>query len=266
MQSRPSTLSAVILAPRQLSEITGERSLLQGTIERILSMVATERVLVVVTEVQQEMAWRHLDRWPEIKLVVEPEDCGTGPAILVALTALLERDRAGRCVVLPSDHDVCVAEPLLAAIDDAAEAASWNPAHASILGAVPDSADGDHEWIFPGQSLGRFGLHRVLCYAARAPSWTAARLQGTAAVWNTSILVGTTRRLLEVCRAGLPRHAARIAVAMDAAPARIVGRLAEAYASLPEADLDVMHLERAAGVYVRPFAGAGWTDQDTRTP
>lgn len=281
MHSRGSKLSAVILAggrgrrlaaltrelggdvPKQFSLITGGRSLLHKTVERILPVVPAERVLVVVTEEQQEMAWRHLERWPEVKLVVEPEDRGTGPAILVALTALLQRDPTGRCVVLPCDHHLSVAEPLLEAIDAAAEAAAWNPGHASVLGAVPDSADGEHEWIFPGPSLERFGLHRVLCYAAGAPGFTAARLQSTAAVWNTSILVATTQRLLEVGRTSLPRHAARIAVAMETSSPAMVARLAEAYASLPEANLDVTVLERAAGVYLRTFTGAGWSDWDT---
>jgi mannose-1-phosphate guanylyltransferase len=281
MRTRESHLSAVILAggqgrrlegltgrlggdlPKQFSVITGRRSLLDRTVERIAALVPPHRVLVVVTEEQQDTAWRHLERWPEVKLIVEPEDRGTGAAVLVALAALLQRDPGGRCVLLPCDHHVPVVEPFIEAISDAAEASAWNPRQATLLGAVPDDTDGDHDWIFPGPSLAQFGLHRVLCYAASVPGGSLQRVHRASALWNTSILVGTTQRLWEIGRTSLPHHAARIAVAMESKPGSIVSRLAEVFASLPAADLDVAFLERAAGVNVRPFAGAGWSDWDT---
>src|SRR5688500_16884612 len=154
MHARASKLWAVVLAGgqgrrlegltrrlggdvrKQFNFITDDRSLLQKTVERIAKLVPPERIVVVVTDDQQEVAWSHLERWPAIRLVVQPSDLDTGPAILVALSALLQADPDGRVVVMPSDHQVDDDAPLLQAVGAAAEAAAWSPTSASVLGAV----------------------------------------------------------------------------------------------------------------------------------
>jgi mannose-1-phosphate guanylyltransferase len=250
--------------PKQFAALSGYRSLLQATVDRISGIVPADRTVVVVTEELEAAAMRQLDDVPAVRLVVQPDDRGTASGLLLALAQVIRHDRCARVVVLPSDHHVPAAEPLLAAIDAAAAASRWDPDDVLTLGAVPDDVDPEYGWIVPGATLRRPGVRAVI--RIDAPSSGAHRMPPGDPLWATSIVVATATALWRLVADRFPAHATAIerAGAQGVSSSRVmVRRLREPYARLEAVDYDVALAATPAVLSVVAFAGAGWCDLDT---
>ncbi|HUS65161.1 MAG TPA: sugar phosphate nucleotidyltransferase [Kofleriaceae bacterium] len=250
--------------PKQFAALSGPRSLLQTTIDRIAGMVPTDRTLVVVTEELEAATTRQLEDVPGVRLVVQPDDRGTAPGLLLALAQVVRHDRCARVIVLPSDHHVPVPEPLLAAIERAAAASRWDEDEVLTLGAVPDDVDLEYGWIVPGHFLRRSGVRAVI--RIDAPSSGVHRMPAGDPLWATSMVVATATALWRRVADSFPVHAAAIerVGAQGASSSRVtVRRLREPYARLAAVDYDAALAATPAVLSVVSFAGAGWCDLDT---
>jgi mannose-1-phosphate guanylyltransferase len=86
--------------PKPFLPLLGDRSLLQGTVERLAGLTAD---ITVVTDRRYERIVR--DQAPEAHVVVEP--LGRNTAAAIALAALtIERHEDEVMLVLPADHTV----------------------------------------------------------------------------------------------------------------------------------------------------------------
>lgn len=218
----------------------------------------------MVTEEGEAAAARQLESVPGVRLVVQPDDRGTAPGLLLALARIIERDRCARIVVLPSDHHVPVPAPLLAAIQEAACASRWDPDEVFTLGAVPDEVDPEYGWIIPGPFLRRPGLRAVTRIDAPTPG--VSRMPPGDPLWATSIVIATATSLWCLVARRFPAHALAIekAGSQGASSARVmVRRLSGPYARLGAVDYDTALAGAPAALSVLSFAGSGWCDLDT---
>src|SRR5476651_932723 len=91
--------------PKQLISITGDRTMLQRTVERVLPL-KPKRILIITNvlqaaETEQQVA---AYRGVSIDVVAEPVGRNTAPAIGLAATIIAAHDPSGLMVVLPADH------------------------------------------------------------------------------------------------------------------------------------------------------------------
>ena len=250
--------------PKQFAVLSGNRSLLQATLDRVAGVVPAYRTVVVVTEELEAAAMRQLESTPGVEILVQPDDRGTAPALLLALAQIIQRDRCARVVVLASDHHVSVPAPLLAAIEKGAWASQWNPEDIFSLGAVPDAIDQEYGWIVPGPSLRQPGLRAVV--RIDAPASGVHRMPPGEPLWATSIVVATATSLWFLVARRFPAHAAVVerAASHGASSSRVmVRRLREPYARLEAVDYDTALADAPAAQSLVTFAGSGWADLDT---
>jgi mannose-1-phosphate guanylyltransferase len=250
--------------PKQFAALAGHRSLLQTTIDRIAGIVPTDRTVVVVTEDLEAAAAQQVHDLPGVHLVVQPDDRGTAPALLLALAHVIRQDRCARVVVLPSDHHVPVPEPLLAAITRAAGMSQWDPDEIFTLGAAPDEVDLEYGWIVPGPVLRRTGVRAVI--RIDAPASGMHQMPPGDPLWATSIVVTSATALWCLLAERFPTHAAAIEKAggHGASSARVVvRRLGAPYARLAAVDYDGALAGTTSALSVIEFAGSGWCDLDT---
>jgi mannose-1-phosphate guanylyltransferase len=246
--------------PKQFAVLTGTRSMLQDTVDRVLPLAPPSRIVVVVGRGHEALAREQLAAWsPEINILVQPRNLDTGPGLLLPLAWIRARDRDARVAVFPADHHVSRPAVLRSTIELAAFASHLAPARVVLLGAEPDQPDTEYGWIVPGRRLTQRGIHAVRRFVEKPPEELAEELHRMGALWNTFIMVGSVRSLWELGRRYLPEHAERLARCIQGN-----GRdLEPLYSHLSAANFSRVVLERARNLALVPLRGAGWSDWGT---
>jgi mannose-1-phosphate guanylyltransferase len=103
--------------PKQFAFFSAnKRSLVQSAVDRLSPLVPNERIVVVVPAADVELAKRQLLVNPPISVLLEPQTRGTGPSLLLAVAAVLEKDPAAQVAVVPAAHVVQRPEAFLEGI------------------------------------------------------------------------------------------------------------------------------------------------------
>ncbi len=261
--------------PKQYARLHGDRTLLQATVDRLAPLVQYHRMVVVIASNQEALARRQLEPYPGIDIVVQPENVGTGPGVMLPLARVMARDPDARVIVSPSDHHV--SRPLrfleaMAAADDIAtrsgsDRADCSGGRVTLLGVAPDRPASDLGWIMPGQRLSSqndaVGMD-VASFVEKPAESTAFALLRAGGLWNTLVLVSRVRAFWSMMREHLPRQSALFedyASQVDSATEEAC--LRAIYHNMPPADLSRDVLERAAGLAVVPIVDSGWSDWGT---
>ncbi|MEI7817135.1 MAG: mannose-1-phosphate guanylyltransferase [Desulfuromonadales bacterium] len=91
--------------PKQLISITGDRSMLQRTVERVLPS-NPKRILIITNHLQADETARQMQQYNSVPIdvIAEPAARNTAPAIGLAAALIAAHDPSGIMVVLPADH------------------------------------------------------------------------------------------------------------------------------------------------------------------
>lgn len=254
------TTPSGVSVPKQFCSLRGGPSLLQQAIERAAAVVRRDRIVVVVSEAHRAF-WRdELADLPAENVVVQPENRGTAPGILLPALRIRRDDPAARVLVLPSDHHVddeaALRGSFLAALRDLGE----DPDRIVLLGITPDAADSQYGWIVPGAEL--CGDTRAIeLFVEKPPAKRASELRMRGALWSSFLFACGVSNLIEVFEISEPQ----LLRALEAAGRKIDdSELESVYAMLPPTDFSRRVLERIPqrlGVVAVP--PCGWSDLGT---
>jgi mannose-1-phosphate guanylyltransferase len=91
--------------PKQLISITGDRSMLQRTVERVLPL-HPKRILIITNHLQADETARQMQFYDSVPIdvIAEPVGRNTAPAIGLAAALIAANDPSGIMAVLPADH------------------------------------------------------------------------------------------------------------------------------------------------------------------
>jgi mannose-1-phosphate guanylyltransferase len=238
---------------------------LDRTRRRADLLVRGDRQAVVVTR-KHEAHYRYLrEELAPGRLVVQPSDRGTGPGIVYPLLRILELAGNVPVAVLPSDHYVADDSAFMGHIERALGCLDGVPYAVVLLGAEPTYAEVEYGWIEPavdpvmidGESV--FGIRR---FWEKPSAAQAERLLGRRCLWNTFVMVGWARALIDLVGATCPdliapfrrARAALNSPGEDAALERV-------YAELPSVNFSRSVLAAAPGsLGVIRLAGTDWSD------
>jgi mannose-1-phosphate guanylyltransferase len=247
--------------PKQFAEITQGRSLLQSTLDRVSTLYAPERTLVVVGADQVEIARRQLALYPGVELVIQPRNRGTALGILLPLARIRARAQGALVTIFPSDHHVPRAEPLLRAVATAASAASR--AGIVMIGTKAEGAETEYGWIVTGPRPPGAGpsIRSIRRFVEKPDRAQAERLLEEGALWNVFITTGRVEAIWEETR----RHLPATVHMFD----RYVGSVGQAdepmildyvYSQAPDSNFSSDVLGKASGLWVVREEGSGWSD------
>lgn len=237
--------------PKQFAILIGSRSLLQTTIDRVSAIAPPSRTMVVVNRGQDALARRQLADWPDLEIILQPQNRGTALGILLALARLRRRDPDAFVAIFPSDHYVPRPEPFVEGVCAMAHSSGG----VALLGLVPDRADPDLGWIVPDQPLAS-GLLAIARFIEKPDRAAAARLFRGGALWNAFVIVGRVRELWSLVTA----HVGLAAAFEDAVEPAAIDAL---YQGARSADFSREVLEKARGLEVARVEGSGWADWGT---
>ena len=245
--------------PKQFAVLSGEKSLLQTTIERAARLTSLDRISVVVTAHHESTARAQLAPYPGVELVVQPKNLDTAAGILLPLARILVRGCSARVVFLPSDHYISDPEPIIEALGSTAARSLRD--RLSLIGVTPTGPEVEYGWIVCGNRIADSVAFDVDRFQEKPEQYVADALWRSGGLWNTFIQAGPVHLFWQLARRFLPIHAE-----MLERYAAAIGGLDETealeatYEAMPAASFSRDVLARSEDLAVMQVEGTGWSD------
>jgi len=190
--------------PKQFCAVMGDETLLQQTQRRVSRLVPAWRTLLALTRKHEPFYTDVVAGIPSSRLLIQPSNQGTAPAILYSLLRLREMDPKGVVAFFPSDHHFSDDEAFTCHIDSAYAAAEARPEMVVLLGIPPETPEVDYGWIEPGTPLETDTVCRVSRFWEKPSGSLAASLMERGCLWNSFVMVGYVHAFLNLIRRALP--------------------------------------------------------------
>ena len=123
--------------PKQFCPIVGGRTLLEQTRQRVALSIDSNQTLLVVTKRHERFNGSAVDTLPHNLVLEQPENRGTGAAILYALFRIAGRSPLATVAFFPSDHHFSDDEAFMSHVDLAFDEVRARPESVVLLGITP---------------------------------------------------------------------------------------------------------------------------------
>lgn len=246
--------------PKHLLRLVGERSTLQQTVDRVLPLIAPERVYILTGPDHAAQVAEQAPELPAGNILIEPSPRGTAPCL--GLAAMRLRATAGDDAVMVSLHaDHAITHPerfrdaLVAAI-----AAARGGAIATI-GVIPTRPDTGFGYVERGAlraTLNGQPTYAVTRFTEKPPEEQAREFVASGRYyWNTGYFAWTVGRILGEFARQLPAMYAQLEQIVSQEGAGDAPTAT--WEAIERTTIDVGIMEHAQNVVVIP-ADLGWSD------
>ncbi len=249
--------------PKQLISLTGDRTMLQRTVERILPL-KPRRILIVTNTLQAEETRRQTSsyRGVHIDVIAEPVGRNTAPAIGLAATIISSHDPAGIMAVLPADHFIRDEEALRDTLVDASHSA--RNGYLVTLGIMPSRPETGYGYIEADMDMRGEGPFPVRRFVEKPPLEQAmAYLDSGNYFWNSGMFIWRADAILSDIKLYLPDLAdALAAIKFDNdiwELSDLDSQIETAYINAENISIDYGVMEKSKRVQVMPVE-IGWSD------
>jgi mannose-1-phosphate guanylyltransferase len=252
-----------VARPKQLISITGDRTMLQRTVERVLPL-KPKRILIVTNALQAEETERQIAAYHgiPIDIIAEPLARNTAPAIGLAATIIAAHDPAGVMAVLPADHFIKDEEALLDTLVEASHAA--RNGYLVTLGIMPSRPATGYGYIEADMDLRGEGPFPVRRFVEKPPLEEAVRyLDCGNYFWNSGMFIWRADSILAEIAQHMPdlaRSLAAISFTGDVWElSDLDSQIEAAYRGVESVSIDYGVMEKSIRVQVVPVE-MGWSD------
>lgn len=247
--------------PKQFLKITGDRTMLEETLDRARALVDEDRIYVVVNREHEETTRLLL---ADARAVVLTEPFGRNTAACIGLAALHASRRADEpLIVLPADHFVRDGRRFVELLRAASEIARSGAL--VTLGIPPTRPETGFGYIRFSDRAGETAdnaYFKVEEFVEKPDYETAVRyVAGGRHLWNSGVFVFTPTTILVEIQAAMPAlHSALATIDSAIGTADYASVLESAYEPLEKISVDYGVMEHPrAPVYVFP-GDFGWSD------
>lgn len=193
--------------PKQFCPIIGGRTLLDQTRRRVALSLSPEKTLIIVTQTHERFYKTLLKGMPRDRLLVQPENKGTAPAILISLLRIAQLSPNATVAFFPSDHYFADDLKFMSHIESALSAVQINSNMITLLGIKPESPEVEYGWIEPDTSfLGQLphAISRVRRFWEKPSEAVARTLMQQGSLWNSFVMIGRVAAFLKMTQRALP--------------------------------------------------------------
>jgi mannose-1-phosphate guanylyltransferase len=241
--------------PKQLLQLSGERSLIQQTVDRLRPLVAPERILIVTEHSHANDLRAQLPELPDSSIIVEPTRRGTAAALLLAALHIKARAPEATWASLHSDAFITRDDEFRRTLAAALEAAASGE-FLLTTGVEPRFAATGYGYIQRGEELRRvqdLPLCRVVRFVEKPDLQTAGEyVRSGEYLWNPGVFAWRNSTLLDA----FVRHQPDIYQVLTSAP---LGGIDRVYPNARRETIDVGIMEPSQNVATIP-SDFGWTD------
>ena len=206
--------------PKQLLKLSGDRSMIQSTIDRLGDLVPPERQIIVTNKILVDPIAEQLPQLSLDKIIGEPCKRDTAPCIGLAASLVQNDDPDAIMAVMPSDHVISSHQAFQDAISLGEKLVLEDPERIVTFGIKPS---------YPAESFGyiqrdskidtNVGLAFTVRQFREKPNRTTAEeyVSSGAYYWNSGIFLWKAATILDALKKNEPRiveHLEKIATAI----------------------------------------------------
>ncbi|NTV48646.1 MAG: NTP transferase domain-containing protein [Geobacteraceae bacterium] len=253
--------------PKQLISITGDQSMLQRTVERVLPL-HPKRILIITNHLQAVETERQMHSYDSVPIdvIAEPAARNTAPAIGLAAALIAAQDPSGIMVVLPADHFIKNESMLRNTLTFAGQAAGNG--YLVTLGILPSRPETGYGYIEAGMdafnegtSHGPFPVKR---FVEKPPLAEALRyLEEGNYFWNSGMFIWRADTILAEMQTFMPSLYNKLVVLKTSIAAEghtvVNEQIATLYESIESVSIDYGIMEKSTKVQMVPVE-MGWSD------
>jgi len=192
--------------PKQFCSVVGKETLLDQTRRRAALSVDSEKSIFVVSHAHERFYASQLSGVPSARLVTQPQNRGTAPAVLYSLLRLAKLAPEGSVAIFPSDHYVEDAAEFMRHVDLAFQTVRAHPEFTVLLGIKPETAETEYGWIEPSQApvAEASCAFRVRRFWEKPGLELAHDLVRRGCLWNSFVMVARLSTLLGIIATAAP--------------------------------------------------------------
>ena len=251
--------------PKPFVRLFGDKTMIQMTVERMASVVPTERVCVVIGEDHLEVARKQLPMLPEENFIVEPAGRDTAACIGFTAVTLMRRDPEALMIVLPADHYIPDVDAFVKTVK-AAHGYARSGEHLVTIGIRPVRPETGYGYIHAFQKCDASEdciCYRVKRFVEKPDAVRAAHyLAEGRYYWNSGIFVWRARTVLKGIESHMPNLYRGLMDINDAMGAGDRERVASVFGGLERISIDYGLMEKVDnGLMVE--ASFPWDDVGT---
>ncbi|MEA1970547.1 MAG: mannose-1-phosphate guanylyltransferase [Thermodesulfobacteriota bacterium] len=199
--------------PKHLLNITGEKSIIQYTVDRVTPLVEKDGVLIVTSASHSDEIREQLPRLPAENILIEPVGRNTAPCIGLAAIHIRKRSPDAVMFVLPSDHLIADTKSFLASLTTAREMAKKDNCLVTI-GIKPEWPETGYGYMERGKiadTIGETRIYGVRSFREKPDLATAETFfkdggffwNSGMFIWKASAILDTIKRLIPELYEGL---------------------------------------------------------------
>ena len=241
--------------PKQFLAFSGDRTLLQGTFDRIDAQIPAERTWVITGDSHRDEASKQLPELRHDQVVGEPFGRDTAACIGLGAALIAQTDPHATMIVMPADHVIEPVAEFQRAVHAAAQFAEEFPNALLTFGIPPTYPATGYGYIQRGPKQGErqgVAINKVQAFKEKPDPDTAEKFLASGDFyWNSGIFVWKAATILNELRKNRPTLSAaidRIAAAWPTPKRDEVFR--HEYETLEKISIDFAVLERAPEVIV----------------
>lgn len=211
------------LRPKQLLALSGDRTMIQATSDRLAELVPPQRQLIVTNRVLVEPIAEQLPQHPAENLVGEPAKRDTAPCIGLAAALVSHQDPDAIMAVMPSDHVIGTDAQFCGAIAAGEQLVLEDPTRIVTFGIKPTYPAESFGYIQRGETVGDADASAdVKAYAVerfreKPDQKTAEEYLATGDYyWNSGIFLWRASVILDALKSNAPQMYAHIEKIADA--------------------------------------------------
>ena len=246
---------------KQVLSVTGERTLIQETVDRLAPLIPSERIWILTNDFVRDEIVRQLPEVPEAQIIAEPAQRNTAPAIALAAHILQSIDPKAVFGVFPSDHVIGLPKKYLKCLKPAFKAAEKGKI--GVLGIKPRWPDTAFGYIqFPkGTADGGDATIDVRRFREKPDAVTAKKFfKAGHYFWNAGMFFLKPATVLDAMRKYQPKTATLLSSLPAFADEKFALKLAEVFPLCENISIDFAVLEQADNVVGVPCIEFGWND------
>ncbi|MFK8110797.1 MAG: mannose-1-phosphate guanylyltransferase [Rubripirellula sp.] len=207
------------LVPKQLLPLSGERTMLQSTVDRLGDLIAPERQMILTNKILTEAVAKQLPGIPVQNIVGEPCKRDTAPCIGLAAAMVHRADPEGTMVVMPSDHVIKSPEKFQLAISAADKLIAEDPTRIVTFGIKPSYPAESFGYVQRADEIAVDGVSAYQVEKFREKPDLATAEQYVASgdfYWNSGIFVWRASTILDAMATNVPQMRSQIDKIADA--------------------------------------------------
>lgn len=238
--------------PKQFLSLTGQRSMLQQTIDRIHQLLPYEQIFVITGKRYQSIVSKQLPELPLENIVLEPMGMDTAPGIGLGTTVIQKVFKNCNIVILPADHVIEGVENFLQTIRSADTFINKYKKGILTIGIKPDRAETGYGYIKVEDHPIEKDVFRVQKFVEKPELLIAeSYINEGNYFWNSGIFIADANYILKQIDEFLPDLGdilKRIGKAMGTAQEESV--LAELYKDCPRISIDYGVMQREKQIFM----------------